>query len=121
MEEEAKLLRGTYTHHYAICFRRVLPDDTLISMTANADEDWYAISFITYCEPRDDFYRTAEFLARSMHRLFGARIHWGKWFPLDRKQVEQQYPQLNRFLEIANRFDPNGVFRNDFVREKLGP
>lgn len=120
MEDEAKVLHGTYTHHYAICFRRVLADDTLISMTAGADEDWYAISFITYREPRHDFYRTAEFLARSMHKLYGARIHWGKWFPLDNEQVREQYPDLDRFREIAEQFDPNGVFRNDMIREKLG-
>ena len=26
--------RGTYTHHYPICVRRVLPDDTLVSMAS---------------------------------------------------------------------------------------
>ena len=31
-------LRGMYTHHYPICIRRVLPDDTLISMTAMVAE-----------------------------------------------------------------------------------
>src|SRR5262245_25396428 len=38
MEQALEDLRGTYTQHYAVTFRRVLPDDTLISMTAGADE-----------------------------------------------------------------------------------
>src|SRR5690606_18161008 len=45
-------LRGCFTHHYPICFRRVLPDDTLLSATAGDNEPRYAISLITYAEPR---------------------------------------------------------------------
>jgi len=56
-------IKGKFTHHYPICFRRILPDDTLISMASGEFEDWYAISFITYVEPRDDFYALATFLA----------------------------------------------------------
>lgn len=108
-------LRGSYTHHYPICFRRVLPDDTLISM-ASGDEAWYAISFITYREPREPFCALAEFLAESMSQLFGARLHWGKHFPLSAAQVERQYPHLPRFREIRQRLDPTKAFVNDFVR-----
>jgi FAD/FMN-containing dehydrogenase len=118
--ESAQTLSGTFTHHYPICFRRVLPDDTLISMTAGAIEDWYAISFITYVQPRDNFQAVAEFLARSLFVLFQARIHWGKWFPLDHTEVAQQYPRLAEFAAIGDRYDPNGVFRNQFIADKLG-
>ena len=61
-----------------------------------------------------------EFLACSMFRLFGARIHWGKWFPLDNDIVRQQYPQLDRFREICNEFDPDGIFRNKFISRTMG-
>src|SRR5262249_49281136 len=54
MRAELLAKRGTFTHHYPITFRRVLPDDALIS-TSSGDEPYYAISFITYAEPRDDF------------------------------------------------------------------
>ena len=47
--------RGTYLHRYPICFRRILPDDTLISMCSpnqsNPDDDWYAISCLLYTSP----------------------------------------------------------------------
>ena len=115
-----ELLRGSFTHHYPICYRRVLPDDTLISMTAGSDQDWYAISFITYTQPRDAFLAPGEFLARSMFHLFGARIHWEKWFPLDSDIVNQQYPKLGRFREICNEFDSNGAFRNEFISRTMG-
>ncbi len=112
-------LRGTFTPHYPICFRRILPEDTLFSMASGSYEDWYFISFLTYVEPRDDFFRLATFLADSMSRLFEARVHWGKWFPLEADHIDRQYPAMETFREVCRRFDPRGVFRNRFVREKL--
>ncbi len=117
--DELEAIRGRFTHHYPICFRRVLPDDTLISMSCDTDEDWYAISFITYVEPRDDFYAVATFLANSLFELFGARIHWGKWFPHTAEQVGQLYPKLHTFRQACQRHDPKRVFCNRFVDEKL--
>ncbi|MFO0964435.1 MAG: FAD-binding protein [Gemmataceae bacterium] len=112
--------RGVFTFHYPITFRRVLPDDTLISMTAQASEPWYAVSFITYVEPRDAFYRLARFLAESMTTLFGARLHWGKYFPLDQERIAGGYPGLAEFREICRDTDPRGVFRNRYVERVLG-
>lgn len=113
--------RGSFTFHYPVTFRRVLPDDALISMTADASQPYYAISFITFVEPRDAFYRLAQFLAESMRVLFRARLHWGKYFPLDAAASEQDYPHLSEFRDLCRRADPRGVFRNDFVHRVLGP
>ncbi len=118
--ESVDAIKGRFTHHYPICFRRILPDDTLISMASGGEENWYSISFITYVEPRDDFYALATFLAQSLWELFEARIHWGKWFPQTSDQVEKLYPRLGEFREVCQRYDPQGVFRNSFVVEKLG-
>ena len=49
---EVEKLRGTYCQHYPICIRKVLADDTLISM-AGGGENWYAISFISYAVPSE--------------------------------------------------------------------
>src|SRR5262249_21070141 len=95
-------LRGTYCHHYPVCFRRVLADDTLMSMSSGNEDCWYAISFITYVQPREPFYTLARFLAASMARLFNARLHWGKWFPLGTDDVRRMYPGLEEFQEICS-------------------
>jgi hypothetical protein len=122
MLEELKRHRGVFTYHYSITFRRVLPDDTLISMTAGAAEPYYAISMITYVEPRDCFYELASFLARSMVRLFDARLHWGKYFPLTNAEIEASYPRLPEFRALSRQVDPHGVFRNEFAQRVLfGP
>ena len=120
MVARLEALAGSFTHHYPICFRRVLADDTMLSMASAADESWYAISFITYVEPRDKFYGMADFLAQSMAALFRARPHWGKYFPLTGPAVEHLYPELATFRALCRRVDPGGVFRNTFLERALG-
>lgn len=112
--------RGTFTHHYPITFRRVLADDTSISMSSSTNESYYSISFITYVEPRDRFFAMASFLARSMTALFLARLHWGKYFPLSNAEIESVYPHLEEFRRICRETDPRGVFRNEFTDRVLG-
>ena len=117
-------LRGSYVHHYPICVRRVQPDDTLTSMSSchgSEAQDWYAISLITYVEPRDPFQRVARLIAAVLGEDFGARLHWGKWFPFGADQVERGYPGLAAFRTCCEDFDPRGVFRNAFLREALFP
>jgi hypothetical protein len=120
MDQSLQRLRGTFSHHYPICVRRVLADDTLISMTAGLSEDSYAISLITYVEPREPFLAVASFLAHSMTRLFQARLHWGKYFPLRHAEIEKSYPALAQFRGLCRKYDPRGVFHNEFAERVLG-
>jgi FAD/FMN-containing dehydrogenase len=120
MQDALVALRGTFTQHYVVTFRRVLPDDALIAMTADSVEPWYAISFITYAEPRDAFRGMAKFLLETMVRLYGARPHWGKYCPLTVADGQALYPRLEDFRRIARRVDPQGVFQNEFVGRVLG-
>jgi hypothetical protein len=118
-------LQGSYTHHYPICLRRMCPDETLISMCSPLDsnndgKDWYAISFITYVQPRDPFVAMARILAKAASQLFDARPHWGKHNPLSSAEVEHLYPRLTEFRDISRRLDPRGVFQNDYVQSALG-
>ena len=121
MQDDLAGLRGRYCHHYPICVRRVLPDDTLISMASGAGEDWYALSFISYGKPKDreGFFLFADFMARSMARLFEARPHWGKVCPLDAGELESLYPRFSDFRALCHRFDPDGVFRNRWTASLL--
>ncbi len=45
----------------------------------------------------------------------GPRPHWGKAFTTPPARLGQLYPGLGRFRAQAERLDPGGVFRNDFV------
>lgn len=115
--EDVEANCGMYTHHYPICVRRVLPDDTLISMAAGNTEDCYAISFISY-ERRGDraaFMAFARVVCRLLGDLFGARPHWGKVCPLTADEVERLYPALQTFRDECAKIDRAGVFRNEWV------
>ena len=99
------------------------PDDTLIALSSCHGieaEDWYAISLITFVEPREPFQRVARMLATVMSEDFGARLHWGKWFPLvAAAAVERNYPGMQVFKSACGEFDPRAVFRNRFLRETI--
>ena len=98
-------------------FRKVLKDETMISMTSGGDA--YAVSFITYRKNTDSFEAVMGFLASVMASAFDARPHWGKLMPLDAEEVERLYPRLREFRKICEKQDPNGVFRNRFVTRKM--
>lgn len=118
---------GTYCHHYPICVRRILSDETLISMASpvadNSDEDWYSISVISIEWPnrREGFVLLAEFLASQLASRFDARCHWGKYNPLDRASNERLYPMLDEFRNVVERFDPQGHFANQWLRDVVLP
>lgn len=126
--EQLSALRGAYCHHYPICVRRILPDETLISMASNigvesslTDECWYSITLTNYHRgtARKPFDQLATFLAVSMSRLFAARPHWGKICPLSPNELRTLYPSFNVFQKLCSRFDAAGRFRNKWAAELL--
>jgi FAD/FMN-containing dehydrogenase len=119
--DELMEARGSYVHHYPMLFRRVLPEDTLISMVSASDEAWFSFSLFTFDKPRSrsTYYQFCSWFARSMHALFGARLHWGKHYPLGATETARMYPNLERFKQMCRASDPTGVFRNEFTGRVL--
>lgn len=115
-------LRGSYLHHYPVFCRRVLPEDTLVSMAASAAEPCYSISLFTYARPggRRSYYDFCSWLARTLLRLCDARLHWGKHFPLDHADIARLYPRLEEFRALCRAVDPAGVLRNGYTARVLG-
>jgi alditol oxidase len=46
---------------------------------------------------------------------FEARPHWGKLFTLSPARIRELYVQLPAFRDLAQRYDPQGTFRNAFL------
>lgn len=113
--------RGSFCFHYPIFFRRVMPEDGLIAMGSSAAEPYFTISFFTFDPPaqRAPFYALCSLLARALNQLFGARLHWGKHFPLQFADVAPLYPGMEKFRTLCARTDPNGVFRNAYTARVL--
>jgi xylitol oxidase len=58
-------------------------------------------------------------LIEAQLKPFHPRPHWGKLFSLPAAQLEPCYTQLQKFRALAARYDPQGKFRNAFVRVNL--
>jgi xylitol oxidase len=46
---------------------------------------------------------------------FNARPHWGKLFTMPPARVQACYEKLFKFKQLAQHFDPEGKFRNNFL------
>jgi hypothetical protein len=132
-------IRGSYCHHYPICVRKILADDTLISMAScsghcgETDDRrkaniasgesgcWYSITLTNYQKGKDreSFEQVVSFLARNMAIRFSARPHWGKLCPLEPTQLSKLYPAFERFRKVCMQQDPNQVFSNRWTSQLL--
>lgn len=119
--DELMQRHGSYVLHYPMLFRRVLPEDTLISMAGATSEPWFSFSLFCYLRPgkRGAYYDVCSWVARAMHALFGARLHWGKRYPLGAVETARMYPDMPKFLSICRIRDPAGIFRNAFTDRVL--
>ena len=53
-------------------------------------------------------------------RKYEGRPHWGKIHNLNVNDISSLYPDYQRFIEVRNQLDPEGVFTNDYLRRVLG-
>jgi len=51
---------------------------------------------------------------------FDARPHWGKIHFLTRDRVRRIYPEYEAFISVRRKYDPDGVFLNDSLRQLFG-
>jgi len=70
-------------------------------------------------KPEWDAVRQVLPLIEEQLRPFHPRPHWGKLFTVPGAQLEPCYAQLQAFRALAARYDPQGKFRNAFVRANL--
>lgn len=49
----------------------------------------------------------------------GARPHWGKMIHADAAALARVYPRLRDFVQVARRWDPEGKFRNVFLKRHV--
>jgi xylitol oxidase len=50
---------------------------------------------------------------------YQARPHWGKLFAMGADKVGELYPKMDAFKALAQRLDPTGKFRNEYLNEKV--
>jgi xylitol oxidase len=50
---------------------------------------------------------------------FEARPHWAKLFTVEPRYLHAQYARLSDFKALAHEYDPDGKFRNEYLRSHL--
>lgn len=50
---------------------------------------------------------------------FAARPHWGKLFHCGASTLAPLYPRFGAFIELADRLDPEGKFRNSLLKDAV--
>ena len=50
---------------------------------------------------------------------FGARPHWGKVFTMGAAEISPLYERIDDFVDLVERFDPRGAFRNPWLEERV--
>jgi len=50
---------------------------------------------------------------------FNARPHWGKLFTTSPERLKTIYKKMPEFIELSQKYDPNGKFRNEFLNKNI--
>ena len=95
-------------------------DDAWLSPSTGHTRGTCAVTLTIYAERSralmyfNDVYAATE--------KFNARFHWGKHFPHtgSGNLVRDLYPKFTDFLDVRKKFDPNGIFLNDYLKDRLG-
>ena len=62
------------------------------------------------------------FLAgEQIFKSYDGRPHWAKLHTRTADQLRPLYPEWDRFQEVRRRWDPDGLFMNDYLRRVLEP
>jgi xylitol oxidase len=48
-----------------------------------------------------------------------ARPHWGKLFTMSPAELKSIYERLPDFIQLSEKYDPHGKFRNEFLRTNI--
>ena len=109
-------LRDTITPHLFITELRTIAADDL-PMSMHHQRDSLAIHFTW--KPEEVVVRKLLPGIEAALMPFAARPHWGKIFEMPANYIQQQYPSLPAFRQLASELDPTGKFRNDYLNRNV--
>ncbi|MEV4155883.1 D-arabinono-1,4-lactone oxidase [Nocardia salmonicida] len=95
--------------------RWVAPDDAFLSPAGGRETCYIAVHQYQgmVWEP---YFRACE----AVFNAYNGRPHWGKRHFQTAETLRPRYPEWDRFTAVRRRFDPTGVFANDYVHRVLG-
>ncbi len=90
-------------------------DDAYLS-TAHERETCYVAAHQYAGMEFESYFRAVEAIMDE----HGGRPHWGKRHYQTAGTLRERYPEWDRFQDVRERLDPDGVFSNDYSRRVLG-
>jgi L-gulonolactone oxidase len=102
--------------NFPVEVRFVAPDDILLS-PAHGRETCYIAVHMYRGMDYEPYFRSVEDIMMS----FDGRPHWGKLHFRDAESLSKAYPRWHDFIEVRNKLDPDGLFRNAYLDRVLGP
>jgi L-gulonolactone oxidase len=105
-----------YKVNFPVEVRFVAPDDILLS-PAHGRETCYIAVHMYRGMNYEPYFRAVEQIMMS----YDGRPHWGKLHFRDATSLSKTYPCWNDFIDVRNKLDPNGLFRNAYLDRVLGP
>ena len=100
---------------FPIEVRTAAPDDAFLSPAYGRESAFVAVHMFQ----RVDFHRYFRGVEAIMRALDG-RPHWGKWHYRTAADLRPAYPELDRFLAVRDRLDPDRRFANAYLERVLG-
>ncbi len=99
---------------FPIEYRYVKGDNIPLSPAYGGDRIFIAVHAY-YRMPYEPYFKGVE----EIFQAYGGRPHWGKMHTASPAYIAQVYPELPRFLEWCERYDPSGVFRTPYFERLL--
>ena len=93
-------------------------DDLLLSTASGRNSGYIAVHRYHRDDPADSAAYFAGFEAIMVG--YGGRPHWGKLHTRDAAYFAEAYPGFTEFLAVRDRYDPDRVFANPYLRKVLG-
>ena len=104
-----------FTISFPVEVRCTGSDDIPLSTSTGRRSAYIAVHMFKGCEYAE-YFSAVEIILRK----YEGRPHWGKIHNLNANDISSLYPEYQRFIEVRNQLDPEGVFTNDYLRRVLG-
>lgn len=101
--------------NFPVEVRFTAPDDVPLSTSYGRSSAYIAVHVFKGMQ-YEPYFRAVEKIMMD----YGGRPHWGKIHFQSAESLSALYPEYQRFIEVRNRLDPEGVFTNDYLRRVLG-
>ncbi|KAI1301022.1 hypothetical protein EDD11_005858 [Mortierella claussenii] len=115
-----KIVEKPMEVHFPIEIRFVKKDDVWLSPAYGVDSCYIGIiMYRPYGKPvpYKRFWKGYEQIMTAL----GGRPHWAKAHSVTYESLKKSYPQMQRFSEIRQQMDPEGMFLNNYLRRHLLP